>query len=78
MMPVSSTAGTAYPCPDTPRIVLFTLSSNMSCSSAGAVLRGTGLGLEYERPRRRRIFRSVWDPAALVHLGDPRKSLFKK
>ena len=52
MTPASSTASTAYPCPDTPRIVLFTLFLNMSCSSAVAVLRGTGLGLEYERPRR--------------------------
>ena len=37
----------------------------MSCSSAGAVLRGTGLGLEYERPRRRRILRSVRGLACL-------------
>ena len=54
----SSTASTAYPCPDTPKIVLFTLSLNMFCSPAGAVLCGTGLGLEYERPRRRRILRN--------------------
>ena len=37
----------------------------MSCSSAGAILRGTGLGLEYERPRRRRILRSVRGLACL-------------
>ena len=37
----------------------------MSCSSAGAVLRGTGLGLEYERPRRRKIPRSVRGLACL-------------
>ena len=36
------------------------------CSSAGAVLRGTGLGLEYERPRRRRILRSVRGLACLL------------
>ena len=52
-------------CPDTPRIVLFTLSLNMSCSPAGAVLRGTGPGLEYERPRRRRVLRSAWGLACL-------------
>ena len=65
MAPAPSTAGTAHPCPDTPRIVLFTLSLNMSCSPAGAVLRGTGPGLEYERPRRRRVLRSARGLACL-------------
>ena len=43
----------------------FTISLNASCSSTGVVLCGTGLGLNYERPRRHGILRSVSDLACL-------------
>ena len=61
-----------YSCPNTPRIILSALSLNMLCFSAGAVLCGTCLGLEYEKSRRRRILRIVYGlaylPASLIIL----------
>ena len=65
MTSASFTASTAYPCQDTPRIVLFTLSLSMFCSPAGAVLCGTSLGLEYERPR------AAQDPPQRARPGVP-------
>ena len=50
--PASSTASTAYPCPDTPRIVLFTLSLNMFCSPAG-IMRGTSPGYGWHQTKSR-------------------------
>ena len=61
----SSTASTAYPCPDTPRIVLFTLSLNMFCSPAGGglVRHRPGLGV--------RKAEAAQDPPQRAGLGVP-------